>query len=122
MAGVQTTEPEFKNVQTGTPLKGEWKASLFDCFSAGTTVCCTASFCPCVQYGYNSEKMVKGSCCSSCCVWFILAGLGVCCFVQAPLRGSIRGRFNIESTTFRDCCISTFCTQNALCQEAKQLE
>jgi Cys-rich protein (TIGR01571 family) len=107
--------------------EGKWEAGLCECCSAGPAVWLTAYFCPCIQYGLNSEKINKGSCCYAGCSWFLLqymcfVPLGCC--IHGPFRGTIRSKESIEvdGCCSSDCYITTFCAPCALCQEAKQLQ
>jgi len=48
---------------------------IFFTSAAGAGVCLMTWCFPCVQYGYNAEKVGQG-CCGACCGYYILAGLG----------------------------------------------
>ncbi|GAQ80119.1 hypothetical protein KFL_000460300 [Klebsormidium nitens] len=56
---------------------GRWAAGLLGCFG-DCGICCLGYLLPCVLYGQNVEMLTGESCCTPCCLYFLLSAVGCC--------------------------------------------
>lgn len=96
-----------------------WSSGVCDCFNDCSSCCCTL-WCPCVQYGYNAEKLDSGSCCL-CCFVTLVFNQAMCCFIMYQ-RGLVRSKYGIEGGPCGDCMSSFCCGPCTLCQMARELD
>ncbi|CAI2182113.1 9767_t:CDS:2, partial [Funneliformis geosporum] len=100
----------------------EWRFGLFDCF-ADATLCLKTTFCSCITYGENKEKLSSspGSCATHalayCCVEYCL-GLG--CILGAMARNEARIKYQIDGSGIGDACTHICCGCCALIQENRE--
>ncbi len=95
----------------------EWSSSICDC-CIEPGMCLTGTFCPCILFGKNVENLTNKSCCLNafcCCI------LPCSLFLRAPYRRRIRNRWQLETDTCNDCCVSLWCPLCALCQETREI-
>jgi Cys-rich protein (TIGR01571 family) len=97
-----------------------WASSLLCCLCTDVESCCCSFLCPCIQYGWTSEKLDKDNFCGPCCLYF-LCPIAACCF-HTPIRGEIRARNGIEGTCCEDCLAVTFCPCCSISQESFQMK
>jgi len=89
---------------------------LFGCFGNGS-VCITTFFCPCYTAGKVAE-MTGRSCFWHGLLYVLCTEISILC--QGCIRSEIRRSKNIDGSDIGDCCILCFCTECALCQEARE--
>lgn len=94
----------------------------------GCKTCICSACCPCVQYGWNSEKLPRESgapfasdCFLAGFIWALLAYVGCACFLHMGTRAAIRRKYNLKADPCHDCCFTWCCGACALCQEHYQL-
>ena len=118
----------YVNSGSNPPIgSGEWNIGL--CFAScsalcvpnGCGICCCAMFCPCIQFGYNYEKVTPGSCFQMGCLWALTSLVGCCCFVATPLRKTIRRSKGIPEGCCGDTCEICFCPVSAVIQEGIEI-
>lgn len=98
----------------------EWSTGLFDCFADWST-CCYGYWClPCL-YGETLEHFEGGGCCSPCCIYYLL--MSCCCMscFAGNSRKRIREKYSLPEEPCSDCCVHCWCTQCAVCQEAREI-
>ncbi len=96
----------------------EWSSSICDCCIEPST-CLTGTFCPCVLFGKNVENLTNKSCCiNACCCCIIPCSV----FIRTPYRRLIRNKWQLETDTCNDCCVSFWCPLCSLCQESREIK
>ncbi|KAI0305344.1 PLAC8-domain-containing protein [Multifurca ochricompacta] len=121
------------NREVGVDGKRDWSFGLFDCFSE-CGLCCWATWCPCVVYGKNKERLrnlqdqgvpLPGGGerhTDDCCVYGALNFPGYGWVLQISTRADIRNRYGIRGDGNGDCFASGCCTPCALTQERREIE
>ena len=97
-----------------------WSSGLYDCCDDIVSCLMSARF-PAITFGLNKERLDGSSACESCCAYFFLHLVCMCCIVHAPMRGALRDKYNLEESGCNDCVAVTFCPCCALAQEAREL-
>jgi len=98
-----------------------WNEGLCGCFN-NCEICVCSFFCPCVQFGKNSEA-IDGS---DCFLW----GVGYLCTVYCGIgmimgclkRNQLRQKYAIEGGPCEDFCVHCLCPCCALAQEGRELK
>ncbi|CAF1010493.1 unnamed protein product [Adineta steineri] len=98
----------------------QWSSGLFDCFN-DCNICLYGYCCTPCLYGENAEKIDGSSCCGSCCIWYLLSSVSLCCIAHMGKRQALRNRFGLPEDC-NDCAATTFCIPCAVCQEARELK
>lgn len=119
-----------------------WHSGLCDCFSS--TSCCVATVCPCVLFGYITEKVGKSDSVlgatfwPGCCAYFWLCGSPVAvgssvsglmlvapipcaACVHLPVRQSIAASRKMQTNVWEDLFVVVFCPCCALVQEWEEV-
>ncbi|KAI9508238.1 PLAC8 family-domain-containing protein [Russula earlei] len=121
------------NRETGADGLRDWSYDLLDC-SSTCSLCCWATFCPCVVYGQNKQRLRHlqyegvalsngGSRVSSDCRAFCCSALPCFYWVfQMGGRTNVRNRYDIRGNSFEDFLSSVLCVPCALTQESREIE
>ena len=115
----------------------QWAVGLCGCCTADAAICWRSSFCPCVQYGLNVDRLHPGSyhtaCSQYCCLllcFVAMAPTGNLCFCCDHLHGKsrreLKKRYNIPPRQRCECCVNCLtvscCPCCSIAQEALQLQ
>ena len=106
----------------GKRQREPWKAGFCDCFDDLSS--CLLSFCvPCVQFGFNAQKIDGSGCFGACCMYCccMMCG-GYQCAIGGAKRTSMRNQYMLEESCCCDCGVHWCCPCCALSQEARELE
>lgn len=121
------------NRPIGPDGQRDWSFGLFDCF-ARCGLCCWATWCPCVVYGKNKQRlrnlrqygvpMAGGGdrFNEHCVVHGVLMNTGYAWFLHIPLRAETRERYSIRGDTYIDCLTVWCCRPCAYTQERREIE
>ncbi|KAH9962162.1 PLAC8 family-domain-containing protein [Russula dissimulans] len=121
------------NREIGTDGLRDWSFGLFN-FCSACNLCCWATFCPCVVYGQNKQRLrhlqregaalpsgakrVSEDCRGFCC-------MALPCFYwvfQMGSRTDVRNRYDIGGGPLKDFFDSVCCLPCALTQESREIE
>jgi len=132
MAGTGGYGGAWNQNDARTGQREQWKAGFCDCFDDCNS--CLLSFCcPCVQYGYNAEKIDGSSFCSACWLYCCCYGMnftsiftcfpvaGCQCLVAGAKRTTLRHNYMLQESCCSDCCVHWCCIGCALSQETREL-
>ena len=99
-----------------------WKAPFCGCFDDLSS--CLLSFCcPCVQYGFNAQRIDGSGCFGACCMYACcMMCAGYQCAIGGGKRTSMRNQYMLEESCCCDCCVHWCCCWCALSQEARELD
>jgi len=121
------------NCEIGADGQRDWSHGLFD-FTDECGLCCYSSFCPCVVYSKNKQRLHQlqthgtplpggGDRYTADCSFFAcLALTGNAFILMIKNRSNIRSRYNIRGSTMNDCATSIFCRCCSLTQERREIE
>lgn len=79
----------------------------------------TARPLPCPQYGKFAEAMGEGGCCCQCLLYWLAHMFCLQGLVAGPKRAKLRGAHGLPPAPCGDCCIHTWCSPLAVCQEMR---
>lgn len=95
-----------------------WHSGLCDC-TDDCCLCCTACWCPCIQFGTNEEKLGEGNCCLCCTFYYFFSGFSFCFLWNQ--RSKVRAKYGIVGSGCNDCCVASFCSSCSLCQVSREI-
>ncbi|XP_020241808.1 cell number regulator 11-like [Asparagus officinalis] len=107
----------------GAATSRKWSSELCDCGGSLSTFCMTC-WLPCVTFGRNAEILDEGqtSCCSHCCVYWLLSTVQFHWIYSCVYRGKLRSKYSLPEEPCCDCCVHFCCEPCALCQEHAELQ
>ncbi|KAF8914531.1 hypothetical protein CPB85DRAFT_536344 [Mucidula mucida] len=133
--GIKSSQPTASPPMRISSESG-WAHDLCSC-GDHTGTCLTATLCPCIVFGRNSDRLehlrktgrphpdpYDGGCCSDACV--VYASCIPCCGcwkMHSELRGEVRGRYTIEkSDKWYQRLAPMMCCALGLVQESRQIQ
>ena len=85
-------------------------------------MCLLSTFCPCVQFALNQEKLDDDSpFLVNCCVYLLCLHCYLCCLVHGGRREELRARYGLEEEPCPDYLITCFMPSCTLSQEAREM-
>jgi len=121
------------NRPIGADGKRDWSFGLFNC-SARCNLCCWATFCPCVVYGENRQRLRNlqqqgaplpgggGRTNDYCCIYAALVPTLYAWILHIPSRGETRDRYGVRGDVYTDCLTAWLCKPCSLTQERREIE
>ncbi|GMY22194.1 protein PLANT CADMIUM RESISTANCE 7-like [Fagus crenata] len=116
------TNPESAPHAPSPPL-GQWTTGLCGCFEDPSS-CWVTCCCPFITFGRIAEVVDQGgtSCFSAARNYMLLAHIGAVFLYTCTYRTKLRGLYKLPAEPCGDCCVHSFCTACALCQEYRELK